>query len=176
MYDAWNWARREDRPITGIGPNPDLPGWIYVAVNTLDATRCKVGRTKRELYIRTTETTNPFYAIHVAYQIQPTYTQFLESWIHEQLQKRHVRYRHLITNKPSEWFQCAPHEAENVIEACLREYFPYHSDDDQGRQLEQDPVQLRRFSPHYNPQQLSERLHDNISEHQYWKYLFPNIW
>ncbi|NML19070.1 GIY-YIG nuclease family protein [Azohydromonas caseinilytica] len=173
-YDTWNWARSEEWPMTGVGADPDLAGWIYVAVNTRDATCCKVGRTKRRLYVRTTETTNPFYAIHVAYHVEASDTVRLESWIHYELSKRYLHHYHLITNKPSEWFQCAPHEAERVIEECLRRYF-HCPQDDQGWLLENDPVELRRFRPHYNPMQLSERLRDNLEDHPYWKYLFPRL-
>lgn len=175
MYDASNWARSEERPVTWSGANPDSYGWIYVAVNTLDATRCKVGCTRRQLYERTTETTNPFYVVHVAFQVTPNEAPQLEQWIHSQLSRWFVRYRHIVSNRPSEWFLCTPHEAEKVVEECLRLHFECPQDDG-GWILEYDPVNWRCFRPHYDPIKLMDRMRDDPAMHMYWKYLFPRLW
>ncbi|WP_330944128.1 GIY-YIG nuclease family protein [Vibrio diabolicus] len=95
-------------------------GWIYICVDPKDISICKIGMTKRELYARMTETTNPDYIVFAAYQVPEDEARAIEKYVHRDLSRFGIdRQSHRMTGRDSEWFAINAVEATKLLEWSL---------------------------------------------------------
>jgi hypothetical protein len=94
------------------GPNPSDLGWIYVAYDVRQLDECKIGLTRGPLWNRMTETTNPYYALFVAFRV-PSPNHFEIHKMERFLQHKAGIYPipHFRSGNDSEWYAAAPESA-----------------------------------------------------------------
>lgn len=95
-------------------------GWIYICVDLKDISICKIGMTRRELYSRVTETTNPHYVVFAAYKVPENESFAIERYIHRDLGRFGIeRQSHRMTGRDSEWFAINAAEAIKLLDWTL---------------------------------------------------------
>lgn len=95
-------------------------GWIYICVDPKDTSICKIGMTRRELYVRVTETTNPHYIIFAAYKVPEDEALEIEKYVHRDLGRYNVqREDHSLSRRKSEWFSISAVEAIKLLDWSL---------------------------------------------------------
>jgi hypothetical protein len=95
-------------------------GWIYICVDPKDISICKIGMTRRELYSRVTETTNPHYVVFAAYKVPEDEALAIERYVHRDLERFSIeRQSHRMTGRNSEWFAINSAEAIKLLDWTL---------------------------------------------------------
>jgi hypothetical protein len=99
-------------PTQPLGPNPFDLGWIYVAYDIRHLNECKIGLTRGPLWNRMTDTTNPYYALFVAFRV-PASSHFEIGNIEKFLKHKAGIYPipHIRSGNDSEWYRTAPDAA-----------------------------------------------------------------
>lgn len=98
----------------------DASGYIYIGADDEKPNICKIGHTSRSVSVRATETTNPDYYIYHQYALKGLSSSQVENLIHQHiLNKGIIRKVHIKSGLPSEWFECTPAYADNIISEFL---------------------------------------------------------
>jgi len=116
------------------GPKPSEQGWIYVAYDVRHLEQCKIGLTRGPLWDRMTDTTNPYYALFVAFRV-PASSHFEIHKIEAFLQQKAGIYpvSHFRSGNDSEWYESAPESALlhliEIFPNCFDDTGPVRMDD-----------------------------------------------
>jgi hypothetical protein len=117
------------------GPSPSDNGWIYVAYDVRHLDECKIGLTRGPLWDRMTNTTNPYYALFVAFRV-PFSSHFEIGKIEAFLQRKAGidPILHFRSGNKSEWFATTPVNALlmliEVFPNCFDNTGPVRMDSD----------------------------------------------
>lgn len=95
-------------------------GWIYICVDPKDISICKIGMTRRGLYERATETTNPHYIVFTAYKVPEDEAHQIEKYVHRDLSRFDIdREAHSLSGRNSEWFSINAVQAIELLNWTL---------------------------------------------------------
>ncbi|HDI3228311.1 TPA: GIY-YIG nuclease family protein [Vibrio cholerae] len=94
-------------------------GFIYIAWDRSKPNLSKVGMTEQTPENRISQTENPDYELYKAYKIAHADIRLVEKNLHTKLANKFNRRRHRSTSRKSEWFECSPLQAVEVISDYL---------------------------------------------------------
>lgn len=94
-------------------------GYIYIAWDRSKPELSKVGMTEQTPEKRISQTENPDYELYKAYKLERLDVRLVEKNIHEQLAKLCIRRKHKSTSRNSEWFECPPSKALEIVSDYL---------------------------------------------------------
>lgn len=96
--------------------------YIYINGDREKPYRSKVGKTTRSVKERTSETTNPDYFNYHSYKVADAQLDSIEKQAHAAIKRAgHKCVLHHSTKKPSEWFECTPEQADEIIAQLFKD-------------------------------------------------------
>jgi hypothetical protein len=90
-------------------------GYIYIAKDVTKLDKCKIGLTSGTGRKRVSQTENPDYVLHYEFRVPNDQLSKMEKIIHQHFEDRFKRLNHRSSGRKSEWFNCTPDKAYEII-------------------------------------------------------------
>ncbi|EGR0582459.1 GIY-YIG nuclease family protein [Vibrio cholerae] len=137
--------------------------YIYIAWDKNKPNICKIGKTKRSAQLRVSETENPDYQLYKSYNVLDDVVDRLEKDIHGYMSARVTRIKHQTTGRLSEWFNCSPTKAVELVSDCLISHL-VNKLDSIGASYGLSPNYNQTNSQSLSTTLLKEKLKMNLSQ------------